>query len=140
MKKMLPPVLLVLSLLLMAASGASAETAAPAAAAGTCPDPVETAVGGPIAPGTCSADCGAYEDVTIQCSGTCTIVDQNCSSGVRGYVQCNGGTKHYCGECGEPIPTCPYGLCPVGISCNTHADCCATIGPFGYCLNGTCQC
>ena len=128
MRKLIPLTLLTLVFLLAPTSGSATDATAPAkgtpaAAAGTCPDPVETAVGGPIAPGTCSADCGGVGGGSTSCSGTCTIVDRNCANNQRGYVQCNGGAKVYCSQ-------------PCSTSCSPTANC--TQGPDVSCSGSSC--
>src|SRR5947199_3071619 len=69
--------------------------------------------------GSCTAACGNMGgSATVSCTGTCTIVDQDCDSGVQGYVQCNSAQPVYC-------PACQWcsieGSCPEGgsISCGT---------------------
>lgn len=49
---------------------------------------------------TCTADCGPFDDVTCQASGTCVAVDRDCP-GERGYVTCDGNTTN-CPVCGTP--------------------------------------
>ena len=71
------------------------------------------------AQGSCSAACGDMGgSVTISCTGTCTIVDQDCNAGVQGYVECQGGARADCATC----QWCSVqGDCPEGgrISCGT---------------------
>jgi len=56
--------------------------------------------------GYCSADCGGGTSVYVNCGGTCTATDRNCSAGQRGYAQCTGGSKVYCPSPCPPPPDC----------------------------------
>lgn len=72
----------------------------------------------------CAANC-QYGSATTNCSGTCTAVDQNCNSGVRGHVTCNGQTVDQCDPC--PTQTCTaQTFCPDGtvLSCSGTAPNC----------------
>ena len=87
---------------------------------------------------TCTAECEIGPDRTLSCENGCgAIVDQNCSSGVQGYVQCAGSPLRYsCQAC----PSCPNEYCSGG-PCQTDADCCGTIDGGGSCTAwGTCIC
>ena len=76
-------------------------------------------------------------DSTNPCS--CTGVDQNCDSGVRGYAKCN-GVQYDCDAC--PSGSCeqPYIICPGGASCTMDEDCCSAFDPPGTCVQGQCSC
>jgi hypothetical protein len=74
------------------------------------------------ATGSCSAACGDMGGTaTVSCTGTCTIVDQDCDSGVTGYVQCQGGARADCPPCSWCTAVTP---CPEGgsVSCGTWGD------------------
>jgi hypothetical protein len=57
----------------------------------------------------------------VQCTGTCTIVDQSCNAGVQGYVQCQGGARADCTSCHwcSAATSCPEGG---GISCGAWGN------------------
>lgn len=123
-----------------AATVAESVPGGPAGACSAAPGPSaaapawQAALGGPIAPANCVADCTQNPDVG--CWGSsCVSVDQSCQNGIRGFVQCDGGPVLYCNVC----PECPE-ECPQGISCSNDDDCCATTYGEGFCVNGTCQC
>lgn len=61
----------------------------------------------------------ACETGTVSCSGTssCTALDRNCASGVRGQVTCNGVTT----------------LCPTVCGCNFCCQCAQTGDCFACC-------
>ena len=117
------------------ASTAAAETAA------SCqlPAAVQQAVGDPIAPASCTANCTEGPDVTVNCSGTCTAVDQNCNVNQRGYAQCSGGSRQYCASCSGG-GSCTQFFCEPNDWCTTDADCCGIYGGSGFCYFGYCQC
>ncbi len=83
---------------------------------------------GPSEQSTCTATC--TEGPNQQCSGTsCHAVNQNCSTGVQGYAECD-GTYHYCAAC--PGGGCTFFEC-------RHA--CYCPGGFSYCVDiSTCEC
>jgi hypothetical protein len=61
----------------------------------------------------CEAQCGGGTTVSVNCSGSCTAVDRNCSVNQRGYAQCYGGSPVYCPSacpttCSAETP-CPGG-------------------------------
>ncbi|HET9227557.1 MAG TPA: hypothetical protein VFR31_12875 [Thermoanaerobaculia bacterium] len=88
--------------------------AVPAFAAG--PDPgfgKFLELSGESTQGSCTAQCGDMGGTaSVQCQGTCTIQDQDCDSGVRGYVQCHGTSARadcpVCESCSAETP-CPEG-------------------------------
>lgn len=77
------------------------------------------------------------QDTTSPCN--CTGVDQDCDSGQRGYVRCNGVTT-YCDECPEclPIGNCS-GQGNPNLFCATKCDYVCDI-PEGYCNQFTDLC
>jgi hypothetical protein len=86
------------------------------------------------AQGSCSASCGDMGGtVTVSCSGTCTIVDQDCDAGVQGYVQCQGGARADCAACQWCTAET---FCPEGgsVSCGTWGE------PFDDCQGGNGLC
>jgi hypothetical protein len=83
--------------------------------------------------GSCTATCGDMGGTaTVSCTGTCTIVDQDCDSGARGYVYCNTtGARADCTACSWCSAETP---CPEGgsVSCGMWGDDC--IGGSGLCF------
>lgn len=78
---------------------------------GTCAQPTDEAVrtsfGGDIGEqSTCSAWANCEDGTMVDCTGenTCTAVDQDCSVGQEGYVECD-GVRTSCPSC------CPCGTC-----------------------------
>ena len=94
---------------------------APAVALPDTDQPMDMAIGGPIAPTTCTAtaNCGSY---TISCSytgpgGTCAFQDTNCYVPQEGFVQCTG----------QPIEHCEPGCnCYPGDHRTVKGDCCTS--------------
>ena len=70
--------------------------------------------------GSCRASCGDMGGIAeVQCEGNCTIVDQDCDLGTRGYVYCAAtGTRVDCPVCHWCTAETP---CPEGgsVSCGT---------------------
>lgn len=105
----------------------------PAPAVGSCAAPLDDVLFASNASGikggggnaTCTADCGAYPDVSCSISGSCTAVDRNCPN-QRGYVQC-GSTFKFCPECPCPEGHHRYtqtgGCCDCGIEERAHEQC-----------------
>ncbi len=95
---------------------------APAARGGEIPPPSQQA--------TCTAIC--TEGSNVMCSGSsCTAVNQDCSSGQTGYVQCDGNYT-YCATCPQ---SCTFFQCRQGCSY------CRDIGCFPNCISTiTCEC
>jgi hypothetical protein len=90
----------------------------------------------------CTADC-QYGSVSVNCSGTCTAVDQVCNggSGSGGYVTCNGVTTSRCEECSSLPPCSEY----YGQSCSpdgSFAQCESFPGWIAFCdcVGGTWEC
>lgn len=87
----------------------SAPTCQPGAPAVTLPDGQEPL----FLDSFCQADCTEGSDVS--CSGaTCSAVNQNCSIGQQGYVECD-GNRTYCPTC--PCVGCTLFQCRQGCSC-----------------------
>lgn len=72
---------------------------APAAAL-RCPAPsAATGKSGPSETDSfCQADCENGSTISVNCSGSCRAVDQNCPD-VRGHVECNGTVTARCPVC-----------------------------------------
>jgi hypothetical protein len=83
--------------------------------------------------GSCQATCGDMGGTaSVSCEGTCTIVDQDCDSGTRGYVYCNTtGARMDCPACSWCSAETP---CPEGgsVSCGTWGYDCQ--GGSGLCF------
>jgi hypothetical protein len=128
-----------LSLALMATAAPAAPPAGPAAGPQSTPAPACQTAPAVAAPGLegaefvlsfCQSDCTEGPDVS--CNGTsCSAVDQNCSVGQQGFVQCDGNYT-YC-------PVCP----PSGGGC-TRVECrmgCGCPGGLSVCVDlQTCEC
>jgi hypothetical protein len=80
-----------------------------------------------LAKATCVADCVELPPVQVRCPGSCVSYDRSCPY-QRGYVQCSGQAKVYCGE---PCPCSVEAFCPEGgsVYCSgTECD-----GGEGFC-------
>ena len=76
---------------------------------------------------SCTANCGSSPSVSCSGSGSCSAVDQNCSSGQQGYVQC-GSIRTYCPAC-DPCSQYNSGYCVY--SWNPSTECCEA-PPVGH--------
>lgn len=126
-----------LSLLLLAAPVFGEQPSVPRPAANQCAVSTLSSAAPPrfvAAQGSCTASCNDMGgSVTVSCTGTCTIVDQNCNAGVQGYVACQGGARADC----TPCQWCTAEtFCPEGgsVSCGTWGE------PFDDCQGGNGLC
>lgn len=79
---------------------------------------------------TASANCTEGPDVNCSGNNNCTAFDQNCSTGQRGYVECD-GNRMWCAICPCNLQLCRQS-CRSG--CSSGCFC------FGSCVNGSCEC
>lgn len=105
------------------------------AATGSCPTP-SAAIGGTASQDAdalafCQADCEDGTTISVNCSGSCQAVDQNCPN-VRGHVACNGTITDRCPIC--ETPACQAEReCPDGtyLFCQGTSEC---LGGNGLCF------
>lgn len=78
----------------------------------------------------CQADCTEGPDVSCE-GASCSAVNQNCSTGTQGHVQCDGNYT-FCPSCPPTGGGCTFSQCRQGCSCP---------GGFSTCIDiQTCEC